>query len=42
MKDEEMGMKYEHPKYFIDITQSELFQAFKKDFFRCENMSKKV
>ena len=32
IKDQETGAKIEHPKYFIDITQSELFQTFKQQF----------
>lgn len=27
-----MGAKIEHPKHFIDITQSELFQTLKQEF----------
>ena len=32
IKDQETGANIEHPKNFIDITQSELFQTFKKEF----------
>ena len=32
IKDQETGAKIEHPKHFIDITQSELFQTFKEGF----------
>ena len=32
IKDQETGAKIEHPKHFIDITQSELFQIFKQEF----------
>ena len=32
IKDQETGAKIEHPKHFIDITQSELFQTFKEEF----------
>ena len=30
MKDEENKMKIVHPKHFVDTTQSESFEAFKK------------
>lgn len=33
IKDEETGMKITHPKHFVDTTQSELFEAFRKEFF---------
>ena len=32
IKDQEIGPKIEHPKNFIDITKSELFQTFKQEF----------
>ena len=32
IKDQEAGAKIEHPKHFIDINQSELFQTFKQEF----------
>ena len=32
IKDQETGAKIEHPKHFIDITQSKLFQTFKQEF----------
>ena len=32
IKDQDTGAKIEHPKHFIDITQSELFQTFKQEF----------
>ena len=32
IKDQETRAKIEHPKYFIDITQSELFQRFNQEF----------
>ena len=32
IKDQETRAKIEHPKHFIDITQSELFQKFKQEF----------
>ena len=30
MKEEETCMKIEHPKHFVDMTQCELLEAFKK------------
>ena len=32
IKDQEIQPKIEHPKHFIDITQSELFQTFNQEF----------
>ena len=32
IKEQETGAKIEHPRYFIDIIQSELFQTFKQEF----------
>ena len=32
IKDQETEAKIEHPNFFIDITQSELFQTFKQEF----------
>ena len=32
IKDQETRAKIEHPKHFIDITQSELFQTYKQEF----------
>ena len=32
IKDQQIGAKIEHPKNFIDITQSKLFQIFKQEF----------
>ena len=32
IKDQEIEAKIEHPKKFIEITQSKLFQTFKQEF----------
>ena len=42
IKDQEVGEKIEHPKHFIDINQSELFQTFKQQFSNVKICQRKL